>query len=92
MDSSTDKCSKPSCKNTVPNDDCNIHGNKHKKCSSCRAKDSSNAAARRKRKREEATEPSPRAGPSVPQSRNLDRDQNQGSDEENLTHVSGVLG
>ena len=63
VDSTLDICSKPSCKNIVPNEDRNIHGEKYKKCNSCRTKDSANTAARRKRKREEATEPAPRAAP-----------------------------
>jgi len=67
MDTSADKCSKPSCKNLISDEGRNIHGEKYKKCQSCRAKDNVNTAARRKRKREEPIEPVPRAAPAAPQ-------------------------
>ena len=67
MNSSSDLCTKPSCKNTIPDDDINIRGDKYKKCKSCRDRDATNTAARRKRKREEATEPTPQQAPSVHQ-------------------------
>ena len=69
MDTSADKFSKPSCKNLVSDEDRNIHGEKYKKCQSCRAKDNANTAAQRKRKHEEPVEPVPQAAPAAPQYR-----------------------
>ena len=74
MSTSPTKCSKPSCKNLVSDDNLNIHGLKYKKCKSCREKDSANTADRRKRKREEqpsSTEQGPSTRPR-PSPSNLD--------------------
>lgn len=59
------KCSKPSCKNIVPEDDIYIYGITYKKCSACRKRNSENTAAQRKRQREEAQEPTATAAPAI---------------------------
>jgi hypothetical protein len=79
INSSTDKCTKPSCKNIVPDNDRNFRGEKFKKCKPCRDRDKSHTAACRKRKRNENTEPIPQKAPSIRQHGHLGGSRPEGS-------------